>query len=112
MTFSRRAFSASLVAVLLVTVVSAGRGADDHPRLNVSANGRFLVYEDGRPFFWLGDTVWELFHRCDREEAALLLEDRARKGFTVIQAVALAQVGPRPAFRCADSRSVIRVTPT
>ncbi len=59
--------------------------------LRVSDNHRFLVHADGRPFFWLADTAWELFHRLDREEAAHYLEDRARKGFTVIQAVALAE---------------------
>lgn len=46
---------------------------------------------DGKPFFWLGDTAWELFHRLSREEAAEYLQDRASKGFTVIQAVALAE---------------------
>lgn len=59
--------------------------------LRVSDNGRFLTRADGRPFFWLGDTAWELFHRLDRDEARHYLEDRARKGFTVIQAVALAE---------------------
>jgi hypothetical protein len=62
------------------------------PRLKVSENHRFLVYEDGRPFFYLGDTAWELFHRLNREEADRYLEDRAGKGFTVIQAVALSEV--------------------
>lgn len=62
------------------------------PRLRVSENHRFLVTEDGRPFFWLGDTAWELFHRLNREEAELYLDDRAKKGFTVIQAVALAEL--------------------
>jgi len=61
------------------------------PRLKVSDNHRFLVYEDGRPFFYLADTAWELFHRLNREEAAHYLADRANKGFTVIQAVALAE---------------------
>jgi hypothetical protein len=60
--------------------------------LKVSANKRFLVHDDGAPFFYLGDTAWELFHRLNREEAAAYLEDRAAKGFTVIQAVALAEV--------------------
>lgn len=59
--------------------------------LKVSANGRFLQYGDGTPFFYLGDTAWELFHRLTREEADLYLRDRAAKGFTVIQAVALAE---------------------
>ncbi|MBL9139453.1 MAG: DUF4038 domain-containing protein [Verrucomicrobiales bacterium] len=62
------------------------------PRLRVGDNRRFLVTEDGNPFFWLGDTAWELFHRLDRTEAELYLADRAAKGFTVIQAVALAEL--------------------
>ncbi len=28
------------------------------PRLRVSLNGRYLVTEDGEPFFWLGDTKY------------------------------------------------------
>jgi hypothetical protein len=61
-------------------------------RLRVSENRRFLVREDGSPFFYLGDTAWELFHRCDREEADRYLRNRAEKGFTVIQAVVLAEL--------------------
>lgn len=60
--------------------------------LRVSDNGRFLVHEDGTPFFYLGDTAWELFHRLTRDEAEQYLENRRRKGFTVIQAVALAEM--------------------
>lgn len=60
--------------------------------LRVSDNRRFLVAANGRPFFWLGDTAWELFHRLDRAEAELYLADRAAKGFTVVQAVALAEL--------------------
>lgn len=59
----------------------------------VSENGRYLVDEDGEPFFWLGDTGWELFHRLTFEEAAEYLDDRAARGFTVIHAVALAEHG-------------------
>jgi hypothetical protein len=61
------------------------------PRLKVSENRHFLVTESGEPFFWLGDTAWELFHRLNREEAERYLENRAHKGFTVIQAVGLAE---------------------
>jgi uncharacterized protein DUF4038/collagenase-like protein with putative collagen-binding domain len=61
-------------------------------RLKVSPNRRFLVKGDGSPFFYLGDTAWELFHRLNREEADRYLKDRADKGFTVIQAVALAEL--------------------
>ncbi len=62
------------------------------PKLKVSDNHRVLVHEDGSPFFYLGDTAWELFHRLNREEADLYLRDRAGKGFTVIQAVVLAEL--------------------
>ena len=55
-------------------------------RLHVSDNRRYLAYEDGRPFFYLGDTAWELFHRLDREEADTYLQDRAAKRYTVIHA--------------------------
>lgn len=61
-------------------------------QLRVSDNKRFLVTKDGKPFFWLGDTAWELFHRLTREEAERYLKNRAEKGFTVIQAVALAEL--------------------
>ncbi len=60
--------------------------------LKVSENRRFLVDSTGDPFFWLGDTAWELFHRLDRAEAELYLKDRAARGFTVIQAVALSEL--------------------
>lgn len=60
--------------------------------LRVADNGRTLEHEDGRPFFYLGDTAWQLFHRLNREEADRYLANRAAKGFTVIQAVALAEL--------------------
>ncbi|MGL6268217.1 MAG: DUF4038 domain-containing protein, partial [Chitinophagaceae bacterium] len=61
-------------------------------RLRVSENQRYLVHENGKPFYWLGETAWELFHRLNREEAEIFLKNRAEKGFTVIQAVALAEL--------------------
>jgi hypothetical protein len=63
-----------------------------HGKLKISDNKRFLVHEDGAPFFYLGDTGWELFHRLNKEETEKYLENRRAKGFTVIQAVALAEL--------------------
>ncbi len=62
------------------------------PRLKVSDNKRFLVTADGEPFFWLGDTAWELFHRLNREDAEKYLKNRAERRFTVVQAVVLAEL--------------------
>jgi hypothetical protein len=61
-------------------------------QLVVSPNQHYLLKADGTPFFYLGDTAWELFHRLNREEARFYLENRAAKGFTVIQAVVLAEL--------------------
>lgn len=60
-------------------------------QLMVSENKRLLVKENGEPFFWLGDTAWELLHRLSYEEAQLYLKCRAEIGFNVIQTVILAE---------------------
>lgn len=59
--------------------------------LRVSANHRYLIKQDGTPFFYLADTAWELFHRLSRSEIDYYLRNRANKGFTVIQATLLAE---------------------
>lgn len=79
---------------LLLGLLVAGLTANSAslPKLKVSDNHRFLVTAEGQPFFWLGDTAWELFHRLNREEAEQYLKNRAERRFTVIQAVVLAEL--------------------
>ncbi len=60
--------------------------------LRVHESKRYLTDSDGNPFFYLGDTAWELFHKLSREEADCYLQNRADHGFNVIQAVALAEM--------------------
>lgn len=59
------------------------------PLLQVSPNGRFLMGENGNPFFWLGDTGWLLFSKLTREEADFYLQKRKEQGFNVIQVMVL-----------------------
>lgn len=70
----------------------AASGADNrfarHGTVRVSADGHFLQYADGTPFFWLGDTVWNGALRSDAGDWERFLRDRAGKGFTAIQFVA------------------------
>lgn len=82
---------ASILAAACVLLFILPAPAADLPKLKVSDNRRFLVTEKGEPFFWLGDTAWELFHRASREEADQYLETRAKQGFNVAQIVALAE---------------------
>ena len=86
-----RKLFALLFFALFLAPAPLGARPFSRGRIVVHPGGRYLQYADGRPFFYLGDTAWELFHRTTREEARLCLEDRARKGFTVIQAVCLAE---------------------
>ena len=61
--------------------------------VRVGENKRYLIDQYDKPFFYLGDTAWELFHRLDLKDAETYLRDRAGKRFNVIQAVVLAEHG-------------------
>ncbi len=74
-----------LITVILWLVLTNAEA-----QFSVSPGGHYIL-RDGKDFFWLGDTGWELFHRLDRKDADLYLETRSRQGFTVIQAVILAE---------------------
>ena len=87
----RRLVLRGLAACAAALLVSTAASAAPLPRLRVSDNHRFLVTETGAPFFWLGDTAWELFHRLTREDAERYLQNRASLRFTMIQAVVLAE---------------------
>jgi hypothetical protein len=89
-----------------MALLMAGSGfaatGDDAPahsvknlKLRVSANGRYFMDQNGKPFFYLGDTCWLLFQRSNREELEEYLKDRAAKGFTVIQAYVLRGLGKK-----------------
>jgi len=53
--------------------------------LKVSDNRRYLVYADGAPFPWVGDTAWAVPQRATDEEWVAYLTDRTAKHFTLIQ---------------------------
>lgn len=87
--------SRTLAFAVIAALAGAGvlpAAAGPLPALKISENRRFIVTADGQPFFWLGDTAWELFHRLNREEAERYLRNRAERRFTVIQAVVLAEL--------------------
>ena len=83
----------SLLLLLLLTLSCWMNGQNrwQHGRLKVSPDNFYLQYEDGTPFFWLGDTGWQMFSRLTLEEAKTYLDNRAAKGFNVIQAVILSE---------------------
>lgn len=86
-------FRLAAIAAFIITGAAFAASNSKHlPHLKVSENRRFLLTEDGKPFFYLADTGWELFHRLNREQAVEYLNVRAAQKFNVIQAVALAEL--------------------
>jgi hypothetical protein len=79
--------SLSIAFILLFTACSAGAAPTTQPlpAIRVADNHRYFVKTDGTPFFWLADTAWGIFNHAAPADADLYLDDRAAKGFTVIQ---------------------------
>ena len=80
----------SLFIILLATLCMGLSAANDkkpwdNGRLRVSENQRFLMHENGTPFFWQGETGWLLPERLDRAEAAWYLQRCREAGYNVVQ---------------------------
>ena len=54
-------------------------------KLTVSANHRYLVHENGTPFFWLGNTAWLMPERLNRDEVEYYLNHEREQGYNVEQ---------------------------
>ena len=74
---------------LIVLVLSVdGRAFSQSPRnslIDISDNRRYFIHSDNKPFFWQGDTEWELFHLFSIQEAKAFLLERKKQGFNIIQ---------------------------
>ncbi len=78
-----------LVAILLTGgMVFIAAGAEGPAAIKISENRRYFVDANGKPFFWQGDTEWELFHLLSIADAKALLLERHKQGFNAIQVMA------------------------
>jgi hypothetical protein len=82
-------FKLIVLSVSLLAACSGSTQDENMSLLKVSDNMRFIVTDDGKPFFWLGDTGWLLFKKLNRAEADKYLENRKQMGFNVIQVMLL-----------------------
>ena len=80
-----------LVLSFMFSLALYGQKPWEQGKLKAADNGHYLVHEDGTPFFWLGDTGWEMLCRLNREETAIYLDNRKSKGFNVIQTVLVSE---------------------
>lgn len=70
--------------------------------IHVSTSGRYFVDQTGEPFFWNGDTQWELFSKCAPSDARWILDNRAAKGINVIQVMLTGLAGPGAVNKAGD----------
>jgi len=94
-----------IITFLLITMLWMTCDAQSvrNTAIKISDNGRYFIGEDGKPFFWQGDTEWELFHVFSVSDAETILTKRRDQGFNVIQVMATglypevaAMVGMKP----------------
>jgi len=55
------------------------------PAIKVSENSRYLEYQDGNCFLWIGGTTWGMSEWMTREDINLYLDNRKEKGFNIVQ---------------------------
>lgn len=53
--------------------------------LKIGRNKRYLVYNNGKPFFWLGGTAWVAPLKASLEDWETYIDDRVDKDFSVVQ---------------------------
>lgn len=60
--------------------------------LRISKDGRLLETENGKPFFWQGETAWLAIQKLSQPDIELYLNKRKTQGFNVLQVCALHDV--------------------
>ena len=72
---------------MLLMLVAMGLSAAEKPWKNgrLTVKGQYLVHENGKPFFWLGNTAWLLSERLNRDEVEFFLTREAEEGYNVEQ---------------------------
>ena len=78
----------TLALLLMATAASAASKIYkpwSNGRLVVSENNRYLVHENGTPFFWLGNTAWLMPERLNRDEVEYFLSYERTAGYNVEQ---------------------------
>lgn len=69
----------------LATIMGHAQKPWDNGRLIISSNNRYLQFENGRPFFWLGDTGWLVPQHLDRAEVEYYFNKCRRAGYNMVQ---------------------------
>ncbi|MGH9837531.1 MAG: glycoside hydrolase family 140 protein [Blastocatellia bacterium] len=83
---------AAFILILLIGLPLTASA--QNARLRVSESGRHLLRgAEGKPFFYLADTVWNIVHILNREDMRLYLDHRAANEFNVVFFSAISESG-------------------
>ncbi len=83
--------SCTLFLCVFVSLCFGQRNTDpietpwENGKLKVSENHRYLQHENGKPFFWLGETAWLLPSRSNRDEVDFFMSKTRKNGYNVVQ---------------------------
>jgi len=75
----------TMLVLTLAALTAQAAKPWENGKLKVADNQRFLMHENGTPFFWQGDTGWLLPERLDRAEAEYYLQRCREAGYNVVQ---------------------------
>lgn len=94
-----------LLIMLFALAVQPGRAGRpwENGRLRVSDNQRFLQFENGEPFFWLGETAWLMPERLNRDEVCYYLDCCHEAEFNMVQ---MQVVNDVPAYNAYGQKSL------
>lgn len=87
-----RNFSVTFLMSLFLLLVTENGNSQSKALLKLEVseqNPHYFQTEDGKPFFWLGDTGWLTFGKLSREELNVYFQDRKKKGYNVVQVMVL-----------------------
>lgn len=77
----------TLIFLLTLSAQTLSAPSPNMPRLRVGASGHYFETEDGKPFFWLGDSAFFLAKgsAATKNLIEAYFRDRKAKGFTIIR---------------------------
>ena len=81
---ARVAFALLMSVTVHVPPSFSQASGDPNFPLKLSADRRYVVDQDNRPFFVNGDTAWSLIVQLSQTNADAYLSDRALKGFNLV----------------------------
>lgn len=81
-----------LCVLVLLNGIQAQSAPWSNGKLQVTPNHRFLQHENGKPFFWLGDTGWLTASRLTQDNMDYYFSQLKSKGFNVVQVSILHEI--------------------